>query len=225
MTRAPVLLMLALVARAAAQEDDPKLGRMARAARKEPRAEGGLPDEDDPKLARRRRARWPRIDHPVPRFKLSYRYMTLAGLDPGTTVAFHAPALEYYPLSNLFRLGLATEVGLSGDSYGTFYVGESASLGIQWPARVTPFVDGRFLAAIIGATVMGHSGVSYLYGGGLDTGVEVYFVKRYYFSAAIGWMHPTYAGGDLAALKRDPTRIVLRDFTNDTFTLKIGLGL
>jgi hypothetical protein len=204
-------------------DDDPKLARA--------RPQGGrvLADEDDPKLARgappARRRGWPRLDHPVPRFKLGYRYLQLASLDGGTVPA-HAASLDFYPLSNLIRFGLSTEAGFTSDTYGTWYLAEGASLGLQWPARVTPFLEGRFLAGLIAGTVLGHAAVSYLYGGGVEAGIEVYYAKRFYVTIALGWVHPVYAGVDIAALMANPTSNPPRkDFASDSFTLKVGLGL
>jgi hypothetical protein len=202
-------------------DDDPKL------ARGRPQGRVVLADEDDPKLARGapRHRGWPRIDHPAPRFKLGYRYLQLASLNGGTVPA-HAATLDFYPLSNLIRFGLSTEAGFTNDAYGMWYLAEGASLGLQWPARVTPFIDGRFIAGLIAGTVLGHSAVSYLYGGGVEAGVEVYYARRFYVTIALGWMHPIYSGVDVAALMANPTLDPVRkDFTADSFTLKVGLGL
>jgi hypothetical protein len=225
--RALAAMMLITAAQAVAAapgdgEDDPKL---ARAASPPPRVV--LADEDDPKLARGapRRRLWPRITHAVPRFKLAYRYLSVASLTGGTE-PLHAAALDFYPVSNLVRLGIGTEVGFSGDSYGTWFLTEGLSLGVQWPARVTPFVDGRFVAGLVGANVLGHQVVSYIYAGGIDGGIEVYYLRRFFVTVAVGWVHPVYRGVDLAQVQAHPTAAPPgQDFAADTFTLKVGLGL
>ena len=71
---------------------------------------------------------------------------------------------------------------------------------------------------------MGQSAVSWIYEGGIDTGIEVYYARRFYVSAAIGWAHPVYGGVDVAQLNQNQI-IVRKDFATDSFTFKVGLGL
>ena len=99
-----------------------------------------------------------------------------------------------------------------------------ASLGLQWPMRVTPFLEGRFAAGIFGGVFQGQAVVSWVYEGGIDTGIEVYVARRFYLSAAIGWAHPVYGGVDVAELNQNQT-VVRKDFATDSFTFKVGLGL
>jgi hypothetical protein len=222
--RALAMTMLLLVARpAAADEDDPKIARGA-SIESEP---APLPDEDDPKLARggalRRRFELA-IHHPVPRVTLAYRRFTTAGLE-GTPLDFNAFELDYYPVSNFIRFGLDTEVG-AGTAYSAWYATVGAVLGLQYPWRVTPFLEGRFTAGLIGASYMGQSAVSYLYVGGIEAGAAVYIASRFYLTASLGWAHPVFSGIDVDYVKAhpmlDPAR---KDFSSDTFTFKVGLGL
>jgi hypothetical protein len=223
-------------AKAAPGDDDPKLAR-AKLAPDRPATTVRAPEdrrdgEDDPKLARGEsaaprptRRRWPVITHAVPRFELGYRYLSMTGLD-GASQPFHSATLGFYPVSNLIRFGLDTEVAFATDTYSMWTLSEGVALGLQWPARVTPFVEGRFFAGLIGATVAGHSGVSYLYGGGIDGGVHVYYAGRFYITASIGWIHPNYNGIDVSALLANPKSIPpTKLFTSDAFTMKVGLGL
>ena len=121
--------------------------------------------------------------------------------------------------------GLDTEVGV-GTLYSAWYVTVGAVLGFQYPWRVTPFVEGRFTAGLIGASYMGQSAVSYLYVGGIEGGAEFYLVSRFHVTASVGWAHPVFSGIDVDYVKAhpmlDPAR---KDFAADTFTFKIGLGL
>ncbi len=183
-----------------------------------------FPDEDDPKLARGAvHEAWWRTQHDVPRFKLSYRRVWAASPDGGD-LPFDVAELDFYPVSRFVRFGLAGEFGYGGGNYGLWYFVTGASLGLQLPMRVTPFLEGRFVAGIIGGTFMGQSAVSWIYEGGIDTGVEVYIARRFYVSAAIGWAHPVYGGVDVAALNENQT-VVRKDFGTDAFTFKVGLGL
>lgn len=183
-----------------------------------------LPDEDDPKLARPTvRVEWWRAPHDVPRFKLAYRRAWAASPDGGD-LPFDIAELDFYPVSHFVRFGVAGEVGWGGGSYGLWYFVTGASLGLQWPMRVTPFLEGRFVAGIVGGSFNGQSAVSWIYEGGIDSGVEIYYARRFYLSAAIGWAHPVYGGVDVAQLQQNHT-VVRQSFATDSFTFKVGLGL
>lgn len=215
-----LLLTLQRPAAAADVEDDPK---MSRAAPVEPFV---FADEDDPKLARGAapvRVPWWRPRHDTPRFKLSFRWLEAAGLEGGAQ-PFDVAEMDFYPASGLIRFGVDSEFGWAGGKYGLWYLLTGATLGLQWPARVTPFLEGRFVAGLIGGELMGQTAVSWMYQGGIETGVEIYYAGRFYVSAAVGWARPVYGGVDVAQLNTNQT-IVRKDFATDTFTVKVGLGL
>jgi hypothetical protein len=218
---AAVLWLLAQAAPArASDDDDPKRARPA------PVETFVLPDEDDPKLARGAPPRrpWWRVEHPVPRFKLAYRRLWAPAIDGGTQ-PFDAGELDFYPVSGLLRFGVIGEVGWGGGKYGLWYLSAGASLGVQYPARVTPFFEGRFVAGLIGGQFEGNPVVSWIYAGGLDGGIEVYYFRRLYVSAAIGWTHPVYGAVDAAALMANPhSTPILKTLSSDSFTFKLGLG-
>jgi hypothetical protein len=183
-----------------------------------------FPDEDDPKLARVEvRSEWWNRPHDVPRFKLAYRRVWAAAPE-GPDQPFDVAELDFYPVSRFVRFGLSGEFGWGGGDYALWYFVTGASLGLQWPMRVTPFLEGRFVAGLMGGAFMGQSAVSWIYEGGIDTGIEVYYARRFYVSAAIGWAHPVYGGVDVAQLNQNQI-IVRKDFATDSFTFKIGLGL
>jgi hypothetical protein len=183
-----------------------------------------FPDEDDPKLARSEvHAAWWNQPHDVPRFKLSYRRVWAASPDGGD-LPFDVAGLDFYPVSKFVRFGISGEVGWGGGNYGLWYFVTGVSLGLQLPMRVTPFLEGRFVAGLLGGTFMGQSAVSWIYEGGIDTGVEIYYARRFYVSAAIGWAHPVYGGIDVAQLNQNQV-VVRKDFATDSFTFKVGLGL
>jgi hypothetical protein len=215
-----VALALAAICPARADEDDPKMTR----ANLAPPLAATLPEEDDPKLARTEAEthRW-RLTHDVPRFKLSYRYLDLAALQGGTQ-HFDGISATVYPLSWIVRIGLDAEFDWGGGPYGVWLTTVGASVGVQYPARVTPFLDARFVAGVIGGTVNGSDVASWVYAGGLETGIEIYYARRFYLSLAIGWMHPVFGGIDVNMSKMTGS-LVMRDFANDTLTFKIGLGL
>jgi hypothetical protein len=186
-------------------------------------------DQDDPKGARapelHLKRSW-KIAHHVPRVKLAYRNFTTVGLEKSTDLPFHVIELDYYPSSGYLRFGLDTELGLNAGPYSAWFLTTGANLGFQYPGRVTPFLEGRFVAGLMGGTAAGATAVSYTYMGGLDTGIELYVGGRFYLSAAIGWVHPVYSAVDIDWVKAHPgLSPARRDFASDAFTFKVGVGL
>jgi hypothetical protein len=221
-----LVLLLTPSLYADADEDDPKMTRSPALAPAPPRPPPAqLSDEDDPKLSRGAPVprRWWQPSHAVPRFKLTYRYLDLAGLQGGTQ-HFDAVGLSVYPLSSLLRLGIEGEFAWGGGPYQMWLTGLGLAAGVQYPARVTPFLDGRFVAGVVGGTIMGRAAASWLYAGGLETGIEIYYARRYYVTLAVGWMHPVYGGIDVNAAMKNGS-LIMRNFANDTLTFKVGLGL
>lgn len=219
-----LITCLLVAARTEAQEDDPKLARAAE--RKAGSLALALPDEDDPKLARGLvlRRSWQDL-HGVPRVKLAYRRLTTAGLQ-NDTIDFNAVELDYYPSSAYFRFGLQTTLGFGANPYSSWLFTVGATMGLQVPWRVTPFVEGRFAAGLIGATFMGQNAISYIYAGGVEGGVELYLAGRFYLTASMGWAHPVFSGIDVASVRANPLLNPQRkDFAADTLTFKVGLGL
>lgn len=196
-------------------EDDPKLAR------------GGRVEEDDPKLARAaavERPAPPRPRRPVPRFELAYRWLRAAGLE-GPPTDFNVVELKYFPSSGYFRFGMSAEAGIGADLFSSWFLTAGASVGVQVPWRVTPFLDGRFSAGLLGGSYLGHTAVSWVYMGGIEGGASVFLVGRFHLTAAVGWTRPVFSGIDVDALRENPLLAPKRkEFANDTVTVKVGLG-
>src|SRR3569623_140568 len=182
----------------------------------------------------------PPSDHHV-RLKLS-----LEGFSSGTTwgmpVWLTGLHLETNPLSRRGgRLGLGLTGGLGnaaldGASASAVYGLFGVSLGVQYPARVTPFVEGHaaggFMTAkldrpvMIGTvTVRDASGTTWLVTRGLDAGAEMYVFGRAYLSFSLGWMRSTWASPDYnpnAPAANQNLRITT--VTADSMLRKVGLG-
>ena len=184
----------------------------------------------------------PPPDQPHARLKLS-----LEGFSIGTTwgmpVGLTGLHLETYPLSRRWvRLGLGLTGGLGDASveaasasvvYGLF----GTSAGFQYPARITPFVEGHvaggFMTATLdrpvtvgGLTVRNASGTTWLVVRGLDAGAEMYVFGRAYLSFSLGWMRSTWASPDYNpyALAAN-TNLRITTVTADSFLWKVGLGI
>lgn len=181
-------------------------------------------------------------EHPVPRLKLSLEGFSV-DTPLGTSVALTGAHAEMYPLSRRWVRG---GVGLAGGSgHGAIEGGSAtveygmlgASVGAQYPGRVTPFVEGHlaggFMSASIdhpisfnGVQVDRASGTTWLFCRGLDTGVEVYAIGRAYVSGSIGWMRATWGSPDTRAnVAGTSTAIHFVDVTSDSLMWKLGIGI
>lgn len=180
-----------------------------------------LRDEDDPKLAR---AAALRSKQPVPRCKLTYRYVPMPS-PAGGRLSFHAGEIDVYPLSTYVRIGIGLEGGYAGGSLGAFYADAVLSVGLQYPGWFTPFVEGRFGVGLLGARVQGTTIPTLLYVAGVEGGVEFYVSTTAYLSASMGWSHPMYKAPDLLAYQQNPGQMPpARRFVGDAYTLRVGIG-
>jgi hypothetical protein len=182
--------------------------------------------------------------HPTPRLKLSYREFAISNLDL-SRVPLSGVQLDVYPLSMRWvRAGLEAEAGtgrasLNQNAVDLWYAMLGMTAGVQYPARVTPFVEGRLVGGTLGgnlegaiaipgtsATISGTSAVTWILGRGIDVGAEVFMVGRAYVSASIGWLHTTWHGIDYGAFVQDPSAALrTKDLSFDSFTFKLGLGI
>lgn len=188
-------------------------------ARAAPISSQGL-GEDDPKIAREL---YP-YRRPVPRFKLSYRYLPIPAPD-GTMITFHAVGFDVYPLSSYVRVGFGVDGGYGGGRLGMFYASVAGTIGVQYPWRVTPFLEGRFALGLIGGRFQGDLATSVMLQGGLEGGIEFFAYDRLFFDLTFGYAHPYYRAPDVIAFEADPSRApAIKKFQADVFTFKLGIG-
>ena len=186
----------------------------------------------------------PEPEHANPRLKLSYRRFAISNLDL-TEVPLQGLQLDGYPLSMRWvRGGIEIEAGmgraaLNGGAVNVRYGMLGATAGFQYPARITPFAEGRLVGGVLGGTqdgvitipgtavaVRGTSAATWITGRGLDFGAEFFASERAYVSASIGWLRTTWGGVDYPAMVRDPSAGVrYKDLSKDSFTFKLGLGI
>jgi hypothetical protein len=179
--------------------------------------------------------------HANPRMKLSFRLFSINGPD-GIPISLDGGQLDVYPLSRRWlRLGLEAEAGRGASDTASvtarlWYAMAGVTAGIQYPARVTPFVEGRAAVGALGGSLSGSAtvasttvsadginAVTLLYLGGLDAGVELYAVGRAYVTVAVGWVHPVYYGLSTVALQATGSTRTTK-VAADVFTFKIGVG-
>lgn len=180
---------------------------------------------------------------PHARLKLS-----LEGFSIGTTwgmpVGLTGLHLEAYPLSRRWvRAGLGLTGGLgnatlNGTSASAVYGQFGVSVGAQYPARITPFVEGHAAGGFMTAkldrpvtigtiTVRDASGTTWLVTRGLDAGAELYVFGRAYLSFSLGWMRSTWASPDYNPYAPATANQNLRitTVTADSLLWKVGLGI
>ena len=183
-----------------------------------------------------------KLEHPVPRLKISLERFSVA-TPFGTSLPLTGAHAEMYPVS---RRWLRGGVGLGGGNGRGAVPGGSAtvqygllgaSLGTQYPGRLTPFVEGHveggFMSASIdhpitlnGVRIDSASGTTWLFSRGLDAGVEVYALGRAYISGSMGWTRATWGSPDTRALVAGATtELHFVDVTSDSLMWKVGLGI
>ena len=183
-------------------------------------------------------------DHPTPRLTLSYQRFSI---DDGTGAAMPLQALhlDVHALSLTWvRGGFELEAGCgqgnpSGLETTAKYGLLGVNAGVQFPGRVTPFLEGRLAGGVLGAKVSGTlilpgatfamndvSAVTWMYARGLDAGIAVYVVGRAYVSLALGWVRTTWGNPDYQlALPTAGASVTFKDATRDSLLFKIGLGI
>jgi hypothetical protein len=202
------------------------------------------PVEAQPTIVREAPAPAPVVARPTPRLKLSYERLSAGNID-GSAVPLEALHLDLYPLSWRFlRGGVEAEAGrgharLADASASVKYGLVGLNAGLQYPARVTPFVEGRAAAGALGgtldgtvtipgstATVSDVSAVTWMYATGLDAGAEVYFAGRAYVSLGLGWVRTTWGAAryDSTAASAGSS-LKLENVQHDSLLLKAGLGI
>ena len=181
--------------------------------------------------------------HANPRLKLCYRSFAVSNLDR-TPLALAGLELDYYPLSTRWVRGGFTLAGgrgqgvISAQDVSMRYGLVGIAAGIQYPARITPFIEGQLSGGILsgatngaiavpgtGVAISGASAATWIYGRGIDVGAELYTIGRIYVSGSIGWLRTTWRGVDTVAMAQAPTAGVrFKDMTGDSLTFKLGLG-
>jgi hypothetical protein len=181
---------------------------------------------------------------PTPRLKLSYQHLSTGNID-GSSVPLEALHLDLYPLSwRYVRAGVEVEAGRghakladAGASVKYGLIGVNA--GVQFPARITPFVEGRAAAGALGATLDGTvtipgstetvsnvSAVTWMYATGIDAGAEIYVVGPAYVSLGIGWVRTTWGAARYnATVASAGGSLKFENVSHDSLLLKAGLGI
>jgi len=178
-----------------------------------------------------------------PRLALSYRRFPISNLDT-TKIPLAGLELDSYVLSTPWlHAGFEFEGGTGRAAFADRTVDVKYGLagvtaGLQIPARISPFIEGRLFGGLLGGSVdqpitipgtsmaiPGTSAATWIYGRGVDVGLDLYAIGPVYVTAAVGWLRTTWRGVDYAAMTANPSAgIQTKDLTADGYTLKLGLG-
>jgi hypothetical protein len=185
----------------------------------------------------------PCAPHPRPRLKLGYRTFSIGNLDL-TALPLGGLELDLYPISTgWLRGGITAAAGkgqgrMAGQDVSLRYGLLGVAAGVQYPARVTPFAEGTLSGGVLAGstdgalaipgtstTLSGGSGATWIYGRGVDVGVELYTIGRIYLSGSVGWLRTTWRGLDVTAVAQAPAAgLRYKDLTADSLTFKLGAG-
>jgi hypothetical protein len=163
----------------------------------------------------------------VPRLMLGYRRFTFAHIGAKATSGagagepFDVVSLDFFPISNTFRLGLSTQYGWQEGRFrdnGDVILAETLSLGFQSPGPVaTPFVDGYAGGGLMQRTNAGLNSEATLYDElGIEAGVNLFLARHLFLSAALAYLH---------AQDSFAKNNVFGNFAVDTWSFKLGVGL
>jgi hypothetical protein len=187
----------------------------------------------------------PASEHPTPRLKLSYERFSAGNID-GSGMPLEALHLDMYALSfRWMRGGLDAEGGRGkahlGDATASVKYGLlGVNAGFQLPGRITPFVEGRAAAGVLGGTLDGNltipgstlvvsdvSVATWMYATGVDAGTEIYLAGRAYVSLGIGWIRTTWGSAtyDAMVASMDGGGLRFQDVRHDSVLFKAGLGI
>lgn len=185
------LAAMTLASALAAEPDEPGIAAALRIARPE-QEESGFVREDGPA------------------FKLGFRRFVLPDQAATESEALLG-TLDFYVYSRYLRVGMGA-VGGVGKPRNDVYALGTLSAGLQWPARVTPFVEFGLGGGVTYRAMLAGQ-LFWMHTLGVDAGVEVYVVGDFYVSAAAGWIRPVIHGAAAG-----------QDLYYDTFAMKFGLG-
>ncbi len=180
---------------------------------------------------------------PTPRLDLSLTSFAI-GNGGAATVPLTGLELDLHALSTPWlRGGLTLAAGrghgaISGADVGVRYGLVGLSLALQFPARVSPFIQGNLAGGLLAGnldgalsipgtsvSLTGGSAATWIYTRGADLGVQLYAFGSLHLTASVGWVRATWRDLDTAAMvAARSTTLRFKDVTNDSFVSKIGVG-
>jgi hypothetical protein len=151
-----------------------------------------------------------------PRLKVGYRTFSVAEMGD-RSARYHCFDAHYYIFSGLFRAATGFEGSYEDTPRSSFILALNLAAGVQYPSRITPFLDFIFGAGAYRRDIVETDLVGFTYQFGIEAGTEVFIAGGVFVSAALGWRRQTFRYGG-----NDQVETVLVYF--DSLTVKVGLG-
>jgi hypothetical protein len=206
-----VLALLSLLGHAApAAADEPGV---------EPSTEGEEPGLSRPRrvsaaVSRTRTGFWAPRDR-GPRLKVGYRTFSVGEMG-GRDARYHGAAIDVFVYSGIVRVGPGLEATADDTERDNFLIAGVINLGVQYPARLTPFLDFTWGGGVLRRDVLDQDLVDFAYHVGIEGGGEL-FVGPVLVSLTLGWRRQAFRYEE-----NDQVEAVYVTF--DSFTAKVGFG-
>jgi hypothetical protein len=158
---------------------------------------------------------WPRWER-GPRLEASYRTFSIANQGDRRDW-LHTFGADYYFISNILRAGGGIEGGFESARPNDFLFAANLSVGVQYPARFTPYLDLVLGLGYFHQGVMHQDLNCFAITLGIEAGIAVFVHQHLFLSAAVGWRHlgVRHPGDDFV----DPATVYY-----DSFLARVGLG-
>lgn len=126
-----------------------------------------------------------------PVLKLGYRTFSVSEMGERDS-RYHLATLHVYLLSSHLRAGAGLEGGPESSHRKNFIIDGMLSLGVQYPAGVTPFLDAEMGIGFLRRDVLERDLMEFIYHGGIEGGIEIYAHESILVSASVGWRRQVF---------------------------------
>jgi hypothetical protein len=150
-----------------------------------------------------------------PRLKVGYRTFSVSEMG-GRDARYHGVAVDVFVYSGIPRIGAGLEASADDTERGNFLIAGVINLGVQYPARLTPFLDFTWGGGVLRRDVLDQDLVDFAYHVGIEGGGEL-FLGPVLVSLTLGWRRQAFRHEG-----NDQVEAVYVTF--DSFTVKVGAG-
>ena len=148
--------------------------------------------------------------------RVGYRGFSVAEM-AGRDTWYDNVTVEFYPVSKIVRAGGGLEFGGDSSDKDNYLLSGIITAGVQWPWRVTPFLDLSLCFGALRWEVFHEQIWSFTYQIGLETGADFFVHDTWFVSVALGWRHIVFRHpGD--------EQVEPADVYHDSFTVKVSVG-
>ena len=148
--------------------------------------------------------------------RVGYRGFSVAEM-AGRDSWYDNVTVDFYPVSKIVRAGGGIEFGGDTSEQDNYLLSGTITAGVQWPWRVTPFLDFTLCFGALRWEVFHQEMWSFAYQVGLEVGADFFVHDKWFVSTAIGWRHVVFRHpGD--------EQVEPADVYHDSFTVKVSMG-